>query len=115
MVEFDLNFDCISPVSGQMSLYQTDNSFTFNKNDFSLTIDKEHLKAVEHEETSINQTAQLVCENVHGVIGVVNIHAYNYLVIATDSYKTCTVPAYICGGNADTDIYALTKVQLVPF
>jgi hypothetical protein len=57
MVELDMNFDCISPAYGQMALYQTDNSFTFNKNDQSLTIDKEHLKAVEHEETSINQTA----------------------------------------------------------
>jgi predicted transcriptional regulator len=57
----------------------------------------------------------MVCSNVHGIIGVVNIQNHNYLVIATDSYKTCTVPAFISKADYETNIHALTKVELIPF
>ena len=51
----------------------------------------------------------MVCADVKGIIGVVNIHSYNYLVIATDSHNTCKVPSYK-SGEEDSTIHALTKV-----
>jgi hypothetical protein len=77
---------------GVMTLHSTDHSFTFNKNGMSLTIDKDNLKTIEYPELSANLTGHLICGNVHGIIGVVNIHAFNYLIIATGSNKKCSVP-----------------------
>ena len=100
-------------------LYSTENSFTLSwpAVNRSITVDKHSLKVEEHD-LYMSSISEVVSDHVCGFLGILQIYGLEHFVIATERQKVCDLPTYKQPGSTratSAAVYALKKVQFVPF